>query len=98
MEEKWRKIDNKISEFFYGERGLETTAYADINLDTYNWDLDEIIEILKAIKEIEKELTEEQKKSLDKYREYFLEIDNGKNGIKQMNNIIVDIYNNIEEY
>jgi len=98
MEEKWKKIDNKITEFFYGERGIETTAYADINLETYNWNLDEIIEILKEIKKIEEELTEEQKKSLDKYREYFLEIDNGKNGIKQMYNRIVDMYKNIEEY
>lgn len=98
MEEKWRKIDNRIAEFFYGERGLETTAYADINLETYNWNLDEIIEILKEIKKIEEELTEEQKKSLAKYREYFLEIDNGENGIKPMYNRIVDIYNNIEEY
>jgi len=98
MEEKWKKIDNKITEFFYGERGIETTAYADINLETYNWNLDEIIEIIKEIKKIEEELTEEQKKSLDKYREYFLEIDNGKNGIKQMYNRIVDMYKNIEEY
>jgi len=98
MDKRWYELEERIDEFFYGSRGLETTAYADRALNTYAWDMDEIIEILKEIKEIENDLTEEQKYELRRYEQYFLEIENGENGIKEMHRQIMEIYNNIEEY
>ena len=57
--------------------------------------------MLKELKEIEKiqgSLTNEQIEKLNKIKLSFLEIDNGKNKIKQMYNQIKKIYKNIEEY
>ena len=98
MEDKCREVINKISEFLYGEDGLVTSAYENRNLDTYNWDMDEIIEILEQIKKVENEFTEEHIKKLEIYKRDFLLIENGKNGIEKMYEEIENIYENIEEY
>jgi len=98
MDEMWSNIENKIEEFLYGERGLETTAYSDINLDTYNWNMDEIVVILKEIKKIYSSLNSNQKEKLARYKKAFLDIDNGENGVKDVYNQILEIYENIEEY
>lgn len=98
MNEKWKKLVADIEEFLYGERGIETTAYSDRNLNTYILDRQQVINILKQIKKIEKELSKEQIKDLEYYKNAFLEIDNGKNGINEIFREIVNIYKNIEIY
>jgi len=98
MKDKWKELTNEIDEFLYGEMGLETIAYSDRDLNTYKWDLDKIIGILKQIKKMEKNLTQAQKEKLNSYKEVFLQIDNKKNGIEKIYTEINNIYKNIEEY
>lgn len=100
-ENKWNALKEKLEEFMYGDKGIITTAFADENLDTYLLDTDQVIKLLKELKEIEreqKELTENQKKQLNILKDRFLEIENGKNNVNEMYQEIKRIYENIDEY
>ena len=99
--DNWYKICEEIDELMYGENGIVTTAFADPDLENFRLDTDKVINILKEIKEIEKvqgKLNNKQIEKLKHIKLNFLEIENGKNGIKQMYNQIKIIYENIEEY
>ncbi len=99
MEEQWNKVLIEIDEFMYGEKGLVTTAYADRDLNTYLWDMDKIEEILKKLKEIEKNqngFSQEQKLKLEVFKDTFLEIDNGENKIKRIYRELLEKYKNLD--
>ncbi len=101
IKDKWYKLCEEIDEFMYGKNGIVTSAFSDENLENFFLDIDKVIYMLKELKEIEKiqgSLTNEQIEKLNKIKLSFLEIDNGKNKIKQMYNQIKKIYKNIEEY
>lgn len=98
---KWYALNEKMEKFMYGDRGIITTAFVDENLNTYLLDTDKIIKLLKELKELEETqvgLTENQKKQLNILKDRFLEIENGKNNVKEMYQEIKKIYENIEEY
>lgn len=98
---KWNTLKEKLEEFMYGDKGIITTAFADENLNTYLLDTNQVINLLKELKEIEKqqkELTENQKKQLNILKDRFLEIENGKNNVNAMYQEIKRIYENIDEY
>lgn len=98
MEIKWDKLVYKIEEFMYGNKGIVTTAYSDRNLETYYWDMDKIIEILKDIKNLQENFSQEQLTILQRYKKTFTNLATEENNIKQMQNEILIIYDNIDEY
>lgn len=53
MENNWDLVLNKMEKFLYGENGIETISFSDPNFDRYIIDIDEVIEILKMLKQIE---------------------------------------------
>lgn len=98
---RWNVLKEKLEEFMYGDKGIITTAFADENLSTYILDTNQIIKLLKDLKELEKQqkgLTENQKKQLNILKDRFLEVENGKNNVDEMYQEIRRIYENIEEY
>ena len=99
--DKWYKICEEIDELMYGENGIVTVAFADTDLENFRLDIDKVINILKEIKEIEKvqgKLNNKQIEKLNHIKLNFLDIENKRNGIKQMYKQIKVIYENIEEY
>ena len=98
---RWNVLKEKLEKFMYGDKGIITTAFADENLSTYILDTNQIIKLLKDLKELEKQqkgLTENQKKQLNILKDRFLEVENGKNNVDEMYQEIRRIYENIEEY
>ena len=98
---RWNVLKEKLEEFMYGDKGIITTAFTDENLSTYILDTNQIIKLLKDLKELEKQqkgLTENQKKQLNILKDRFLEVENGKNNVDEMYQEIRRIYENIEEY
>ena len=101
QKEEWKSLITRMEEFLYGIRGIITKAYANENLDTYIWNMDEIVDMIKDLIKLQthqRGFTIEQEKTLMQYKEDFLKIENGKNHIREIYQELKKIYEFSDEY
>jgi len=97
----WQNLMEEYNNFFYADNGIFTVFLFDKELKQYKLDFDYIKDLIKKLKEFEKqygELYNDEKNHLLKLKEILIDLDTGKNGIKNIYEKMNNIYNFIKDY
>lgn len=94
-DELWEKIVNECENFLYSDNGLVTASLYNPELTQFSFDFEKIKEIIRELKYFIKKfgkLDNDEEKCLLKYRQKFLDLNTGTNGIKDIYKKICSLY------
>ncbi len=98
---EWQNLMQEYDDFFYADDGIYISSLMDRELRLYNLDFDRIKDLIRKLKDFEKdygELYKDEKENLLKRKDTLLGLKTATNGIDEIYRKMSNMYEDIDSY